>query len=78
MNSCIVISYKFVFVVQQEQEEENIPIQSLQFYDNKPTVDELMNKPDGLLYVLDEANKNSLGADFIIGKSLELLCYISS
>uniref|UniRef100_A0A1B6C2U7 Protein kinase domain-containing protein n=1 Tax=Clastoptera arizonana TaxID=38151 RepID=A0A1B6C2U7_9HEMI len=52
----------------QEQEEEMIPIQSLQFYDNKPTVDELMNKPDGLLYVIDEANKNSLGTDYIIEK----------
>ncbi|CAH0394342.1 unnamed protein product [Bemisia tabaci] len=49
----------------QEQEEEEIPIQALQFYDNKPTVDELMRKPDGLLYVIDEASRSSQGANFI-------------
>ncbi|CAG2068464.1 unnamed protein product, partial [Timema podura] len=37
--------------LEQEQEEEEIPIQTLQFYDNKPTVDELMSKPDGLFYL---------------------------
>ncbi|KAK3908653.1 Neither inactivation nor afterpotential protein C [Frankliniella fusca] len=39
----------------QEQEEEEIPLQPLQYYNNKGTVDELMLKPDGLLYLLDEA-----------------------
>ncbi|XP_054282333.1 neither inactivation nor afterpotential protein C isoform X3 [Macrosteles quadrilineatus] len=52
----------------QEQIEENIPLQPLQYYDNKPTIDELMSKPDGLLYIVDESNKNNQGADFIIEK----------
>nr|CAD7585776.1 unnamed protein product [Timema genevievae] len=50
----------------QEQEEEEIPIQTLQFYDNKPTVDELMSKPDGLFYLLDEASRSSRGSEIII------------
>lgn len=50
----------------QEQEEEEIPLQPLQYYNNKDTVDELMLKPDGLLYLLDEASKNSQGPDFIL------------
>ncbi|XP_046675327.1 neither inactivation nor afterpotential protein C isoform X3 [Homalodisca vitripennis] len=52
----------------QEQIEEGIPLQSLQYYDNKPTIDELMTKPDGLLYIIDESNKNSQGASFIVEK----------
>ncbi|KAJ8867609.1 hypothetical protein PR048_031411 [Dryococelus australis] len=50
----------------QEQEEEEIPLQTLQFYDNKPTVDELMSKPSGLLYLLDEASRSSRGPELII------------
>uniref|UniRef100_A0A1B6LPF4 Neither inactivation nor afterpotential protein C n=1 Tax=Graphocephala atropunctata TaxID=36148 RepID=A0A1B6LPF4_9HEMI len=52
----------------QEQIEEEIPLQSLQYYDNKPTIDELMSKPDGLLYIIDESNKNNQGATFIVEK----------
>lgn len=66
----ILRAIPFSYVLQQEQEEEQISLQPLQYYDNKPTLDELMNKPDGLLYIIDEANKNNQGADFIIGKHL--------
>jgi myosin heavy subunit len=40
----------------------------LHFYDNKPTVDELMAKPNGLFHLLDEASKTSQGSDFILGR----------
>lgn len=53
--------------MQQEQETEEISAEVLHFYDNKPTVDELMAKPDGLFHLLDEASKTSQGSDFILG-----------
>ncbi|RZF36430.1 hypothetical protein LSTR_LSTR010850 [Laodelphax striatellus] len=56
-----------VFVSEmQEQEEEDISLAPLQYYDNKPTVDELMMKPDGLMYMVDEASRSPLGSEFII------------
>lgn len=61
------------FSSQQEQEEEDIPVQTLQFYDNKPTVDALMVKPTGLFYLLDEASRNTSSADFIAGDTLLII-----
>ncbi|XP_049948905.1 neither inactivation nor afterpotential protein C isoform X1 [Schistocerca serialis cubense] len=49
----------------QEAADEDIQLASLQFYDNKPTVDALMAKPSGLLYILDDASRNPQGSDFI-------------
>ncbi|PSN54627.1 hypothetical protein C0J52_10832 [Blattella germanica] len=54
----------------QEQEEEEIPVQTLPYYDNKPTVDELMAKSDGFMYMLDEASRTGKGSKFILN-SLE-------
>lgn len=42
-------------------------MQPLQYYNNKGTVDELMLKPDGLLYLLDDASRNGHGPDFVLG-----------
>ncbi len=62
--------------LQQEQEEEEIPLQPLQYYNNKGTVDELMLKPDGLLYLLDEASRNGQGPDFILGTRFDKILKI--
>ncbi|KDR20620.1 Neither inactivation nor afterpotential protein C [Zootermopsis nevadensis] len=51
----------------EEQEVENIPAKVLNYYDNKPTVDELMAKPDGLFHLLDEASRTNQSSDFILG-----------
>lgn len=61
---------------------EEIPGQVLHYYDNKPTVDELMAKPDGLFHLLDEASRTNQSSDFILGKlsennSLHTLFFIS-
>jgi myosin heavy subunit len=53
--------------LQQEQEAEEISVEMLHYYDNKPTVDELMAKPEGLFHLLDEASKTIQGSDFILG-----------
>ncbi|XP_008480271.1 neither inactivation nor afterpotential protein C-like [Diaphorina citri] len=51
----------------QEQEEEEVPITPLQYYDNKPTIDELLNKPDGLMYIIDDATRSKEdGVEYII------------
>ncbi|XP_068083360.1 neither inactivation nor afterpotential protein C [Anabrus simplex] len=53
----------------QEQLEEELPVQALHFQDNKPTLDALLIKPDGLLYLLDsngtEAEELIEGSSFI-------------
>ncbi|KAK7575499.1 hypothetical protein V9T40_011785 [Parthenolecanium corni] len=49
-----------------ELEDEGILLKPLQYYDNQPTVDELLSKPDGLLYVIDEASRTKSGHSFII------------
>lgn len=53
--------------MQQDQEAEEISAEMLYYYDNKPTVDELMAKPDGLFHLLDEATKTSHSSDFLLG-----------
>jgi hypothetical protein len=43
--------------------------ESLTFYDNRPAVDLLMGKPDGIMWMVDEASRTSQGGEFIIGKT---------
>jgi myosin heavy subunit len=57
--------------LQEEEEGEEIQAQVLHYYDNKPTVDELMAKPDGLFHLLDEASKTNQSSDFILGELRE-------
>ncbi|XP_076669129.1 STKc_myosinIII_N_like and MYSc_Myo21 domain-containing protein ninaC isoform X3 [Andrena cerasifolii] len=52
----------------QEQEEEEVPMQRLHFYDNKDAIDQLMNKDKGLFSIIDDATKNSLDYQYILTK----------
>ncbi|KAF6215406.1 hypothetical protein GE061_010158 [Apolygus lucorum] len=56
------------FISQLDEEEDEVECKKLQFYDNRETIDELMNKPNGILHVLDEANKLHQEGDFVIGQ----------
>ncbi|RVE54658.1 hypothetical protein evm_000779 [Chilo suppressalis] len=50
----------------QETVEEDIPVVPLHFYDNKNSVDQLMGRPLGLFYILDEASRTGSGQEFIM------------
>ncbi|CAG9784623.1 unnamed protein product [Diatraea saccharalis] len=50
----------------QETAEEEIPVVQLHFYDNKNSVDQLMSRPLGLFYILDEASRTGSGQEFIM------------
>ncbi|CAH0603393.1 unnamed protein product [Chrysodeixis includens] len=50
----------------QETAEEDVPVVSLHFYDNKNSVDQLMGRPLGLFYILDEASRAGSGQEFIM------------
>lgn len=52
----------------QETADEEVPVASLHFYDNKNSVDQLMGRPMGLFYILDEASRTSSGQEFIMSK----------
>jgi len=43
---------------QQDLEEECIDHYWMQYRNNKPIIDALMNNPDGLFYMFDDATKN--------------------
>lgn len=45
--------------VQQDLEEEGIEYYGMQYRNNKPIIDAVMNNPDGLFYIFDDATKNS-------------------
>lgn len=52
----------------QDAHEENIEdFQSFSFCDNRPTLNELLGKPEGLLSLIDDASKRNLGGRYIIG-----------
>ncbi|XP_065353511.1 neither inactivation nor afterpotential protein C isoform X2 [Cloeon dipterum] len=50
----------------QERLEDEVPGEPLTFYDNRPSVDVLMGKPDGVMWLIDEATRTAKGAEFII------------
>ncbi|CAB3231368.1 unnamed protein product [Arctia plantaginis] len=50
----------------QETADEEVPFASLHFYDNKNSVDQLMGRPLGLFYILDEASRTGSGQEFIM------------
>ncbi|XP_076245850.1 STKc_myosinIII_N_like and MYSc_Myo21 domain-containing protein ninaC [Calliopsis andreniformis] len=56
----------------QEQEEEDIPVQRLHFYDNKDAIDQLLNKERGLFSIIDDASKNGLDYQYILTKIEQL------
>lgn len=59
---------KLSLLIQQEQEEEEIPIERFHFYDNKQAIDELMGKDHGLFYVLDEASRQLQDTSYIFDR----------
>ncbi|XP_066595242.1 neither inactivation nor afterpotential protein C isoform X2 [Prorops nasuta] len=52
----------------QEQEEEDIPVQQLHFYDNKEAIEQLMGKEHGLFHLLDDASRQLLDSRYILEK----------
>ncbi|XP_030041129.2 neither inactivation nor afterpotential protein C [Manduca sexta] len=50
----------------QEAAEEEIAMPELRYYDNKQSVDQLMARPLGLFYILDEASRTGSGQEFIM------------
>lgn len=56
-----------------EQEEEQIPHTNYKFHDNKTTVDHLMTKPYGLFFLIDDATRDRLDYNYIIGNFLHIL-----
>ncbi|XP_043670504.1 neither inactivation nor afterpotential protein C isoform X3 [Vespula pensylvanica] len=55
----------------QEQEEEDITVQKLHFYDNKDAIDRLMGKDNGLFHIIDEASRQLQDVQYIFGKIKE-------
>ncbi|XP_076750741.1 STKc_myosinIII_N_like and MYSc_Myo21 domain-containing protein ninaC isoform X1 [Xylocopa sonorina] len=51
-----------------EQEEEEIPVQTVHFYDNKEAMDQLMNRDRGLFSIIDSASKTMLDYQYIMNK----------
>ncbi|XP_043256772.1 neither inactivation nor afterpotential protein C isoform X3 [Colletes gigas] len=52
----------------QEQEEEDIPVQRLHFYDNKDAIDQLLSKSRGLFSVIDDASKHAMDYQYVLTK----------
>lgn len=53
---------------QQEQEEEDIKVQKLHFYDNKDAIDRLMGKENGLFHIIDDASRQLQDVQYIFEK----------
>lgn len=51
------------------KEEEEVPVTSLHYYDNKLAVDHLMSKPHGLFYLIDDATRGRQSQEYITGKN---------
>ncbi|XP_012289083.1 neither inactivation nor afterpotential protein C [Orussus abietinus] len=52
----------------QEQQEEDIPVQQLHFYDNKEAIDQLMDKSYGLFHLIDDASRQLQDAQYVLEK----------
>ncbi|XP_046607249.1 neither inactivation nor afterpotential protein C isoform X1 [Neodiprion virginianus] len=49
----------------QEQQEEEIPVQQLHFYDNREAVEQLMGKTSGLFRIIEDASRQLQDAQYI-------------
>ncbi|XP_037816478.1 neither inactivation nor afterpotential protein C [Lucilia sericata] len=54
-----------------EMEADDIPTINLNFYDNKVALDNLLTKPDGLFYIIDDASRISQDQDLIMDRVVE-------
>lgn len=45
-----------------------MPVTSLHYYDNKSAVDQLMSKPLGLFYLIDDATRGRHTQEYITGE----------
>lgn len=50
-----------------EMEAEDIDTVNFNFYDNKTALDNLLTKPDGLFYIIDDASRSCQDQDLIMG-----------
>lgn len=50
-----------------EMEAEDIDTINLNFYDNKTALDNLLTKPDGLFYIIDDASRSCQDQNLIMG-----------
>lgn len=57
-----------------EMKDEELSIECYKFYDNKATLEGILNKPDGLLSIIDEASKKKQGGQYITGNNKKYLC----
>ncbi|XP_058062557.1 neither inactivation nor afterpotential protein C [Anopheles bellator] len=56
-----------IFVFEMiEMEEEQVPMASLHYYDNKLAVDHILTKPKGLFSYIDDASRGRHGQNYII------------
>ncbi|ALC38813.1 ninaC [Drosophila busckii] len=54
-----------------EMEAEDIDTINLNFYDNKTALDNLLTKPDGLFYIIDDASRSCQDQDLIMDRVSE-------
>lgn len=55
---------------QLEQAEEELPMTSLSYYDNKIAVDQLLGKPTGILTLIDEASRTGHTTHHVLGNKI--------
>lgn len=58
----------FLCCFQQEEEEEDVSISRLHFYNNKEMLSQLMGKNNGIFYIIDEASRQLQNGRHIIGR----------
>lgn len=59
------------------QEADDIQTVNLNFYDNKIALDNLLTKPDGLFYIIDDASRISQDQDLIMGKTKQKIIILN-
>lgn len=64
--------------VQQDLEEEGIDHCITPYRNNKPLIDALMNNPDGLFYMFDDATKNCEENCLYITSNTHVILYLNS
>lgn len=64
----------YLLIFLKEYVNEGVPVESIQFVDNKPVLDLFLSKPMGLLALLDEESRFPRATD----KSLIGKCHIFS
>ena len=69
----VIIFHFFIFLLQQDYEEEGIPTRNFAFPDNRHILELFLSKNGGIIDTLEEESRDAKGNDTAFGGKMEFI-----